>query len=64
MYKIISFIFAFSLSLPIFAYNLESPSDILTPSTTNEGYSILLLSNVIAYAIGIASVLGVIGMTW
>lgn len=66
MYKILSFIFAFFLSLPIFAanYDLVSPSDILTPSTTNETYSIVLLSNVIAYAIGIASVLGVIGMTW
>ncbi|MDD2694190.1 MAG: hypothetical protein PHY14_04675 [Candidatus Gracilibacteria bacterium] len=64
MYKIFSFILALLLTSSAFAYELVSPSDMIQPSTTDESYAITLLSNVIAYAIGIASVLGVIGITW
>lgn len=64
MSRFFSFIGVFLLSQSTFAYDLISPIDAVTPAGAGGDYGINLLSNMIAYAIGIAAVLGVIGITW
>ena len=62
MIKFFLLICSLFLQIEAFAYNLVSPVDpnLLPPGTSG----IQILANTIAYGIGIASVLGVIGVTW